>query len=88
MRYRIPILLALFALAPCGGVRAQSPAHDSGGYRLVIEAPLDNFPSGDVQADTQRINDIFAAWVTRAPEQYNWIHRRFKTRPDGAPSPY
>lgn len=39
MRYRIPILLALFALAPCGAARAQSPAHDSGGYRLVIEAP-------------------------------------------------
>jgi translocation and assembly module TamA len=39
MRYRILILLALFALAPCGAVRAQPPAHDSGGYRLVIEAP-------------------------------------------------
>ena len=61
---------------------------EHGGYRLVIEAPLEDFPSGDVQADTQRINDIFAAWVARAPEQYNWIHRRFKTRPDGAPSPY
>jgi len=40
MRYRIPILLALFALAPYGAARAQSPAHDgNNGYRLVIEAP-------------------------------------------------
>jgi len=43
MRYRIPILLVIFALAPCGAALAQpspkSPAHDSGGYRLMIEAP-------------------------------------------------
>jgi KDO2-lipid IV(A) lauroyltransferase len=56
---------------------------ERGGYRLVIEPPLDGFPSGDDLADTQRINDIYARWVARAPEQYNWIHRRFKTRPEG-----
>jgi KDO2-lipid IV(A) lauroyltransferase len=61
---------------------------EQGGYRLVIEPALENFPSGDVAADTQRINDIYTRWVRRAPEQYNWIHRRFKTRPDRAPSPY
>lgn len=61
---------------------------ERGGYRLVIEPALEGFPSADVQADTQRINDIYSRWVRRAPEQYNWIHRRFKTRPDGAPSPY
>jgi len=61
---------------------------ERGGYRLVIEPPLEDFPSNDVSADTRRINDIFAHWAWRAPEQYNWIHRRFKTRPDNAPSPY
>jgi len=60
----------------------------AGGYRLIIEPALQDFPSDDVQSDTQRINDIFTRWVTAAPEQYNWIHRRFKTRPDGARSPY
>ena len=59
-----------------------------GGYRLVIEPELKDFPSDDVQHDTQRINDIYTRWVEMAPEQYNWIHRRFKTRPDGARSPY
>ncbi len=59
-----------------------------GGYRLRIEPPLAAFPSEDPQSDAQRINDTFAQWVMQAPEQYNWIHRRFKTRPDGGPPPY
>lgn len=59
-----------------------------GGYRLRIEPPLTDFPSSDPQRDAQRINDIFARWVRLAPEQYNWIHRRFKTRPDDGPPPY
>jgi len=58
------------------------------GYRLVIEPPLEHFPSNDVEADTQRINDIYSRWVRRAPAQYNWIHRRFKTRPEGEPPIY
>jgi len=61
---------------------------DKGGYRLRIEPPLENFPGGDVQADMQRINDYFSACVRQAPEQYNWVHRRFKTRPPNAPSIY
>lgn len=56
---------------------------EQGGYRLVIEPPMEDFPSDDAQADTRRINDIYTRWVQRAPEQYNWIHRRFKTRPPG-----
>jgi KDO2-lipid IV(A) lauroyltransferase len=58
------------------------------GYRLRIEPAFENFPSDDVQQDTQRINDLYAEWVRVAPEQYNWIHRRFKTQPDDQPSPY
>lgn len=58
------------------------------GYRLLVEPALEDFPSEDARHDAQRINDIFANWVHRAPEQYNWIHRRFKTRPDGGPPPY
>lgn len=54
-----------------------------GGYHLKAEPALENFPSDDIAADTQRINDLFTRWATQAPEQYNWIHRRFKTRPEG-----
>ncbi len=60
----------------------------AGGYRLRIEAPLADFPGDDPQQDAERINALFASWVRTAPEQYNWIHRRFKTRPDGGPPPY
>jgi KDO2-lipid IV(A) lauroyltransferase len=59
-----------------------------GGYRLIIEPALEDFPCGDVQRDTQAINDIYSRWADMAPEQYNWIHRRFKDRPDGSLSPY
>jgi KDO2-lipid IV(A) lauroyltransferase len=57
------------------------------GYRLVIQPPLDDFPSDDVVADTAHINRVIEAAVREAPEQYFWIHRRFKNRP-GLPDPY
>ncbi len=54
------------------------------GYRLRLLPALEDFPSGDERADTQRINDVIEAEVRRIPEQYLWVHRRFKTRPEGA----
>lgn len=54
---------------------------DGSGYRLVIESALENFPTDDVIADTQRVNDIIERWVREYPEQYLWIHRRFRSRP-------
>lgn len=54
---------------------------DGSGYRLVLEPALEDFPSDDVEADTQRINDIIERWVRESPEQYLWIHRRFRTQP-------
>jgi KDO2-lipid IV(A) lauroyltransferase len=55
---------------------------DGSGYRLTLEPALEDFPSEDVEADTQRINDIIERWVREDPDQYLWIHRRFRTRPD------
>jgi len=55
---------------------------DGSGYRLSLEPALEDFPSADAEADTQRINDIIERWVREEPEQYLWIHRRFRTRPD------
>ena len=54
---------------------------DGSGYRLVLEPVLEDFPTDDVAADTQRINDIIERWVREYPDQYLWIHRRFRTRP-------
>ncbi|HEX5162583.1 MAG TPA: hypothetical protein VFV88_12745 [Steroidobacteraceae bacterium] len=49
-----------------------------GGYRGVIHPPLEGFPTDDPVADTERFNHIVEAEVRRIPEQYLWIHRRFK----------
>lgn len=59
-----------------------------GHYRLIIEPALTQFPSDDVEADTARVNQLIEHWVQQAPEQYYWVHRRFKTRPPGQPKLY
>lgn len=62
---------------------------DGKGFNLIVEPPLEEYPTGDLGADTQRINDIIEGWVRKYPEQYYWVHRRFRTRPDrGDPSLY
>lgn len=61
---------------------------DDAGYRLRILPSLEDFPGKDEAADTQRINDLIEAEVRRIPEQYLWVHRRFKTRPEPGTSPY
>ena len=53
------------------------------GYEIEVLPPLTNFPSGDDQADAERYNKILADYVKRYPDQYHWLHRRFKTRPLG-----
>ena len=53
------------------------------GYVLRIDAPWDNFPTGDLAADTRRMNEYIERRVLEMPEQYLWMHKRFKTRPVG-----
>ena len=53
------------------------------GYALRIEPPWDNFPSADPVADTLRMNEYIERCVLEMPEQYLWMHKRFKTRPTG-----
>ena len=57
-------------------------------YRAVIEPALAGFPSGDESADAARVNGIIERWARERPEQYLWVHRRFKTRPPGEPDLY
>ena len=59
-----------------------------GGYVLRLEAPLASFPTGDVVADTTRVNAAIERMVRDAPAQYLWAHKRFKTRPPGLPPVY
>jgi KDO2-lipid IV(A) lauroyltransferase len=53
------------------------------GYVLRIERPWDNFPTDDLAADTRRMNAYIEQRIAGMPEQYNWMHKRFKTRPAG-----
>lgn len=58
------------------------------GYEVNFSAPWDHFPTRDTTADTALMNQKLAALVRSAPEQYYWVHKRFKTRPPGEPSLY
>ncbi|MBI3571338.1 MAG: lipid A biosynthesis acyltransferase [Gammaproteobacteria bacterium] len=53
------------------------------GYEIEFRLPLKNFPTGDAVADTTRMNREIEAAVREMPEQYFWLHKRFKTRPKG-----
>jgi KDO2-lipid IV(A) lauroyltransferase len=57
-------------------------------YHILIQPPLEQFPSDDKFEDTKRIISIVENAIRMAPEQYLWVHRRFKTRPKGEPSLY
>jgi KDO2-lipid IV(A) lauroyltransferase len=57
-------------------------------YVLRFHPAWEAFPGDDVEADTRRMNAYLEARVREAPEQYFWVHRRFKTRPEGERSLY
>jgi KDO2-lipid IV(A) lauroyltransferase len=58
------------------------------GYEVRLYPIWEDFPSGDDEADARRVNAFIEECVREMPEQYNWIHRRFKTRPPGEPDFY
>jgi KDO2-lipid IV(A) lauroyltransferase len=57
-------------------------------YEVYVGPALEDFPTDDVTADLARINAILEEQVRQVPDQYWWIHRRFKTRPEGEPGFY
>ncbi|AEG91867.1 LpxL/LpxP family acyltransferase [Ramlibacter tataouinensis] len=58
------------------------------GWRVRFLPPWDDFPTGDALADTARMNRWIEGQVRQRPEQYFWVHKRFKTRPAGEPGVY
>lgn len=59
-----------------------------GRYALEVLPPLTGFPGASPEEDAQRVNTLLEAHIRKAPEQYFWIHRRFKGRPPPLPEPY
>lgn len=55
----------------------------TGLYHIHIQPPLDDYPSGDVLADTERMNRVLEGMIREDPAQYMWTFKLFKTRPEG-----
>jgi KDO2-lipid IV(A) lauroyltransferase len=53
------------------------------GYVLTFYPAWRDFPTDDVERDTRRMNAFIEERVLEMPEQYYWLHKRFKTRPPG-----
>ena len=58
------------------------------GYEIEVLPAWRDFPSDDVIADTALMNTRLQGYIDAMPSQYYWVHRRFKTRPDGEPPVY
>ena len=58
------------------------------GYEVRVHPAWQSYPSDDVRADTARMNAELQTWIDAMPEQYYWVHKRFKTRPPGEPPVY
>jgi len=59
-----------------------------GGYVTRFYPAWENFPTDDLEADTRRMNAFIEDRIREIPEQYFWVHKRFKTRPEGEASFY
>ncbi|MFT3717824.1 lipid A biosynthesis acyltransferase [Pseudorhodoferax sp.] len=58
------------------------------GYEVQVLPGWDGFPTADATADTALMNQRLQGWIDAMPEQYFWVHKRFKTRPPGEPPVY
>ncbi len=83
----VPSLSRLARVAGARVVPVVTRMTDSG-YTIEAHAPLTDFPTSDLVGDTTRMNEWLAQAICGMPEQYHWVHRRFKTRPEGEPGVY
>ncbi|MDF1483748.1 lipid A biosynthesis acyltransferase [Ramlibacter sp. H39-3-26] len=58
------------------------------GYEVRVMPAWDGYPSNDLEADTARMNAELQGYIDTMPDQYYWVHKRFKTRPSGEKSLY
>jgi len=50
------------------------------GFEVELAEPMESFPSGDDIADTTTMNAAMEKAIRKHPEQYLWVHKRFKTQ--------
>ena len=59
-----------------------------GGYEVTVLPAWQDYPTSDAVADTARMNAELERYIETMPDQYYWVHKRFKDRPDGEAPPY
>lgn len=60
----------------------------STGYEVEVHPAWEDVPSSDALADTALMNARLQGYIDTMPAQYYWVHKRFKTRPEGEPGVY
>ena len=58
------------------------------GYEARFYPAWEDYPTADAEADARRLNIFLEQRIVEMPNQYFWVHKRFKTRPPGEPSFY
>ena len=85
------VAAALAVKTGCHLIPSYAELQPDGRYRAVCEPPIEWTPSGDRDADvarlTQRMTTVIEGWIRRRPEQWLWMHRRWKTQPRTAAQP-
>jgi len=83
-------LTATHTLAKLTGAAVIGFAHKRTdyGFEITLSDALDQFPSTDPVKDTARVNLLIEQAIRAAPEQYLWLHQRFKVRPEGMADVY
>jgi Kdo2-lipid IVA lauroyltransferase/acyltransferase len=66
----------------------QKRLEDGSGYLVTIHPPVEGFPAKNDQEDAQLLIELVEKSIKEAPDQYMWMHRRFKTRPEGEKGVY
>lgn len=84
--YTAPSTLAKLAKVPVATLVMFR--RDNGRYCVKVQPVLENFPSDSVEEDARRYNEIGEQEAREHPEYYFWVHRRFKTRPEGVADRY
>ncbi len=64
------------------------PRITASGYEVEVLPAWADFPTDDPVADTALMNARLQGYIATMPAQYFWVHKRFKTRPEGKPSLY
>jgi KDO2-lipid IV(A) lauroyltransferase len=84
------VVAALAAKTGCPVVGGHSVLMPNGRYRQIYDPPMHAPATGDREADiaamTQALADMIERWIRETPEQWLWMHRRWKTQPASQPA--